>query len=592
MSISTPLQFFALLLLAISAPTQAAPPSREQADEYATQLMDATNPQRYMAASRLKAVNAREGIPADVERRLADFLCQASTEDSERAGMIGQAAEVLGMSQADSAALPEIIDALMVALERQSLPAPRRESAQALFMIARHTSLPAATLASIEDRAFHDVDRKVRIAAMRALIEAGPDHETRQRLHQVLMEQARLSDNEFAAPESWNYDIGGDHNAITMLLWDLHQPDVPEDVLTLWVSKLGSGFRHESAYHMLKKAVEAGPLPDPVYQGLLAVAEKESRTLDARRREEIYRLLQRSRAASDAAGSNEIDDLALARTFALAAETGKRRTAGHLLREFANTNPLQRESLDLLAGICVEEEDRELRQLALRILGYAAAMEYVDVLHDYFNTGQYDHLVLQMFLAGYGREAWVRKYAADPKLHSRFRSAAIYDYSRSGFEVPKDMIAFLQDIARDDPEYEVRQAAGQSLHHLQAWVPLQTRLEREENQLLVLFSVWLAAVGTYLLSGSLAVLILVARWARVREGFSGIAIAGWFGVAVLLVPAVGFAALSLLRHNGPTPTSEETFLTFLPTYLLAGYFIYTAVHIIRAGLGSKYRSGI
>lgn len=592
MSISTPLKFFAILMLAVSASTQAAPPTREQADEYATQLMEATNPQRYMAASRLKAVSANEGIPADVERRLADYLRQASTEDSEQAGMIGQAAEVLGMSQADSPALLEIIDALTVALERQALPAPRRESAHALFMIARHTSLPAATLERIEDRAFHDVDRKVQIGAMRALIEAGPDHETNQRLHQVLMERARMSDNEFAAPESWNYDIGGDHNAITVLLWDLHEPDVPEDVLKLWVSKLGSGFRHESAYRMLERVVKAGPLPEPIYQGLLTVAEEESRMLDARRREKIYRLLQRSRAASDEAGSNELDDLALARTFALAAETGKRRTAGHRLREFANTNPLQRESLDLLAGIGAGEEDRELRQLALRILGYAAAVEHVDVLHGYFNTGQFDHLVLQIFLAGYEREAWVRKYAADPNLHPRFRSAAIYDYSRSGFEVPNSMIALLQDIARDDPEYEVRQGAAQSLRHLQAWVPLQARLERQENQRQVLFSVWLAVIGAYLLSGSVAVFFLVARWARVREGFSGIAIAGWFGVAVLLVPAAGFAALSLFRHNGPTPTSEEMFLTYLPTYLLAGYFIYTAVKIIRAGLGSKYRSGI
>ena len=172
-----------------------------------------------MAASRLKAVSARDGIPADVERRLADYLRQASTDDSERADAMGLAAQVLATSRADSPALLEIIDALTVALERQSLPVPSRESAQALFMIAHHTSLPSATLTRIEDRAFHDADRKVRIAAMRALIKSDPDHETKQRLHRVLMEQARLGDNEFATPESWNYDIGGDHNAITMLVW-------------------------------------------------------------------------------------------------------------------------------------------------------------------------------------------------------------------------------------------------------------------------------------------------------------------------------------------------------------------------------------
>jgi len=587
MPTSTPLKFFTILLLAVSAPTQAEPPARERADEYATQLMDEANPQRHMAASRLKAVSARTSIPADVERRLADYLRQAPTEDLERAAMIGQAAQVLGTSHADSAALGEVIDALTVALHKQSLPVPRRDSADALYMLARHSSLPATTLETIEDRAFHDTDRKVRIGAMRAMIEAGPDDETRQRLHRVLMEQARLSDNEFAAPESWNYGIGGDHNAITMLLWSLHEPDVPEDVLELWVSKLGSGYRHESAYHMLDRAVKEGPLPDSIYQGLLAVAEKESRMLDARRREEIYRLLQRSRAGSAEAGSEVIDDLALARTFALATETGKRRTAGHLLREFANTNPLQTESLDLLAGIGASEEDRELRELALRVLGYAAAEPYVEVLHGYFNTGRYDHLVLQMFLAGYGREAWVRRYAADQKLHPRFRSAAIYDYSRSGYEVPKDVIALLQDIARDDPEYDVRQGAGQSLRHLNSWVPLQARLERQENQLHVLFMVWLGLVAGYLLSGVVAVFFLVVRWGRIRERFSGVAIAGWFGVAVLLVPAVGFGALSMVRHNGPTPTSEEMFLTFLPTYVLAAYFIYTAVQIMRAGLGPR-----
>ena len=56
---------------------------------------------------------------------------------------MGLAAQVLATSRADSPALLEIIDALTVALEEQSQPVPRRESAQALFLIAHHTSLPA-----------------------------------------------------------------------------------------------------------------------------------------------------------------------------------------------------------------------------------------------------------------------------------------------------------------------------------------------------------------------------------------------------------------------------------------------------------------
>jgi hypothetical protein len=89
------------------------------------------------------------------------------------------------------------------------------------------------------------------------------------------------------------------------------------------------------------------------------------------------------------------------------------------------------------------------------------------------------------------------------------------------------------------------------------------------------------------LSGLLGGFFLAARWRRVRERLSGVALFGWFAVAAVLVPVVGIGALSLLRHNGPTPTVEEMLFTFLPTYLLVGYFAYIALQIARAGLNGS-----
>ena len=245
------------------------------------------------------------------------------------------------------------------------------------------------------------------------------------------------------------------------------------------------------------------------------------------------------------------------------------------------------QSLELIASVAQHEQDRELRQLALRVLGYSAPKQYVGVMHGYFDSGQYDHLVLRVFLAAYGREEWVRTYVNDADLHPKVRAAALYDYSRSGFEVPGSMISFMQDTARHDSEYDVRQAAGQSLRHLGAWVPLKTRLERQENQLMTLFAVWQAAVGVYLLGALVGVFFFVVRWSRVRQRFSVVGIFGWFAVVIALVPAVGFGALSLFRHNGPVPTSGEMFLVFLPTYVLVALFGYTTLQIIRAGMAER-----
>ena len=73
------------------------------------------------------------------------------------------------------------------------------------------------------------------------------------------------------------------------------------------------------------------------------------------------------------------------------------------------------------------------------------------------------------------------------------------------------------------------------------------------------------------------------RWTIVAGVLCGLAILAK-GPPGLLVPAIGFGALSLFVHNGPTPTSGEMFLTFLPTYILVAYFGYTTLKIIRAGL--------
>ncbi len=579
-----------LLLIALALPwlaasvVVAAPPDRAHADEYVSQLLDEADPQHYLAASRLAAVGQRDGLPAEVERRLVAYLSLPPSPTPAAARLIDEVTAVLATTRPHSPVIGAIIDALALTLHQQPLPDARRGAADALFMIARHTTLPGSAVSVLVECAFADPDRKVRISAMRALIQAGPDQDLKRRLHERLMAQAAMSDAQFAAPEAWDYDVRNDHNAVLALLWNLHAPDAPQSVMALWIDKLTDRNLQDTARRMLENVVQQGPLPAPIYAQLLAVAESGSPMIDPGFREQLYRLLLRSPAQDDGAVPARVDDLALARTFAFDPETGKRRTAGYRLREIANRNVLTHESLELLATVAEQEPDRELRELALRTLGYAAPKEYVDVLHHYFDSGRYDQLILRIFLASYGRDAWVRAYAGDAGVLPKVRAAAIYDYARSGFAVPDDMLGLLQAVARDDPEYEVRQAAGQALRYLDAWVPLQTRLERQENQQQALYLVWLAAVAIYPLSGVLGIFVLLVRWSRVRQRFSALGICAWVIVAVALVPAIGIGALSMLRHNGPVPSSREMLFTFLPTYLLVAYFAYSAVQMARVGL--------